>query len=101
MVRFPALTPALSASLLMAATVVAAALPARAEWMARCQGGTVPACYGETCGTTREEARSRCLEVCPGSETHSVGISSCTVPKPTQTPPAKASSATTPKGTGQ
>lgn len=70
--------------------------PARAEWMARCQGGTAAACYGEACGTTREEARARCLEVCPGGETHSVGTSSCTVPRPTQTPKTKAPASTTP-----
>lgn len=70
--------------------------PARAEWLARCQGGTVPACFGEACGSTREEARARCLETCPGGETHSVGTSSCTVPRPTQTPKAKAPPSTTP-----
>jgi hypothetical protein len=91
MVRIPALL------LVLAATAV----PAKAEWTARCQGGTVPACYGEACGGSPEEARRRCLEVCPGGDTHSVGTSSCTVPKPTQTPPAKASTGTTTNGTGQ
>ncbi|MFO1150668.1 MAG: hypothetical protein U1E62_20010 [Alsobacter sp.] len=59
---------------------------AQAEWFARCQGGNQAACFGEACGSTPDEARNRCLEICPGSDTHSVGISSCTVQKPTQTP---------------
>lgn len=67
------------------------ALPAsaRAEWLARCQGGANQACFGEACGVSADDARARCQQQCPGSDTHSVGISSCKmeVQKPrSQTP---------------
>lgn len=86
--------PRFAAFLLLVSLVLPGA--ARAEWMARCTGGAVAACYGEACGATREEARSRCLEVCPGGDTHSVGTSSCSVPRPTQTPKTKAPASNTP-----
>jgi hypothetical protein len=56
---------------------------AHAQWFARCTGVN-NSCHGEACGATPDDARARCLQQCPGSDTHSVGTSSCTVPK-TQT----------------
>jgi hypothetical protein len=85
---------ALLASLLLTGVLLMQG-SAQAEWFARCQGGSQPACFGEACGSTPDEARNRCLEKCPGSDTHSVGISSCTVQKPTQTPRVR-SAPTTP-----
>jgi hypothetical protein len=56
---------------------------AHAQWFARGTGGHI-SWHGEACGATPDDARARCLQQCPGSDTHSVGTSSCTVPK-TQT----------------
>ena len=70
------------------------ASPARAEWLAVCDGGKVASCHAEACGGTREEARALCLEQCPEGDSHSVGTSSCTVQRKTQTPPARSTPAT-------
>ena len=53
---------------------------ARADWYARCTGAN-NSCHGEACGVTPEDARARCLAVCPNSDTHSVGTSSCVAPR--------------------
>jgi hypothetical protein len=81
--------------------LVALPIPAQAEWLARCQGGSTAGCFGEACGATPEEARKGCLLVCPGGDTHSVGTSSCSVTRPTQTPSAKASPTTRPSTSAQ
>jgi hypothetical protein len=55
---------------------------AKADWFARCTGLN-NSCHGEACGATPDEARARCLEICPDSDTHSVGTSSCVAPRTT------------------
>lgn len=65
---------------LIVASLLAATSAARADWYARCTGAN-NSCHGEACGVTPEDARARCLAICPDSDTHSVGTSSCVAPR--------------------
>ena len=65
---------------LLTAAMVVFGGSANADWYARCTGVN-NSCHGEACGVTPEDARARCLQICPNSDTHSVGTSSCVAPR--------------------